>query len=153
MSRPTRLTPERRAAAICAILTTPTNTEAAKVLGVCVRTLTRFMSEPDFRADLDEARRDMFRLTLTKLSGNMGRAIETLYSVLENADASLRDKIAASNALIALGLRTHHDMDLTERIEALEDATNDANTMRQSVPGEGREEDLREREPDINGSG
>jgi hypothetical protein len=109
-----------RRKAITALLACATIKEAAKRCGLGERTLTRYLADPAFKAELSRRQGAILASVTASLVGLSGEAVAVLREVLRDPDASHAVKVRA-----ALGwLRERRDsielQDLAERVGELE---------------------------------
>lgn len=109
-----------REVAVAALLTCATYEEAAKVAGVGVSTLSRWLREPSFAGAVREARRRALEQALGTLSAATAEAVETLRACLGAEGEAVR--VRAAVAILEHAMRGAEVTDLEERIAALEAA-------------------------------
>lgn len=107
--------------ALAALLTEPTLAAAATKAGVSESTLARWLQRPDLRAAYRAARREIVESAIATLQRSTSEAVETLRRNLSNESASVQVRSAV--AILEHATRAIDRVDLLERIEALEGAT------------------------------
>lgn len=83
--------------AIKALMTNPTQKAAAEASGTSLRTLERWLADPEFQAALCEAQNQVFKHVGSGLIGLQSKAAEALNDILNNPaqpGASVREKTA-----------------------------------------------------------
>jgi hypothetical protein len=85
--------------AMASLLSATTLTEAGKQVGVSEKTLRRWLKDPGFSRELDEAREHLFRHTLYELAQAACNAVKQLTQVMENPYDKKRVK--ASDVVLA----------------------------------------------------
>ena len=95
--------------------------EAAADAGVDERTVYKWKADdPQFRARVCELRAEMVSRALGKLSDTMTRASDVLAALLASEDEDVRHR--AAKAVIELALRVREQVDLDDRLAAVERA-------------------------------
>ena len=93
--------------------------QAAAAAGVSVRQLGNWRNEPAFSAALRSARDLAFSETLEALRGAAHEAMKACQALLKPAIRS-DVRIAAARTLLTLALKAHEDVNVDERLRALE---------------------------------
>jgi len=106
--------------AICALLSAPTFADAARDVGVSHRTLKNWMLKPAFRAELKHARQRVLEDALTRLEGACNQAVDTLCRAMNSSKPAIA--LRAATAVLQLALKATDQLDLADRIAALENA-------------------------------
>lgn len=109
--------------AITALLTERTTTAAAKKAGIAERTLYTWLNEPDFRAALRSAEKDILDGVTRRLSAGQTLALDTLEKLVKSARHE-STKLRASVAWLEMSLKFRDMQDIEERLTALEAAIN-----------------------------
>jgi hypothetical protein len=113
--------PTREDAAVAALLTEKTIAEAAKKAGIGESTLLRWMAEPAFKARYRAARRQVVEHAVSGLQQATSNAVEALTRNLSCGVAA--SEIAAAKAIIDFAVKGVELVDLAERVETLEQAS------------------------------
>jgi hypothetical protein len=92
---------------------------AAQKAGVSVRTVYRRQADPAFRAQVNEVRADLVRRAASLFTAASMPAIKTITTLQESANSEAV-RLAAARATIELGCRLRENVELTERLTALE---------------------------------
>ena len=120
---PEKLTPKQEAA-LLALLASPTAQEAAKSCGVSESTLCRWQQEPLFAERYAQARRAAMQQALSSLQQTTGKAVQTLVSVMEDKFATPAAKVSAARSVLEYAFKGVEQMEMEERIAALEASLN-----------------------------
>ena len=114
----------RQLAAINALLTSPSLSEASRVSGVPFRTLTAWLRTPLFVEALNEAQRLMLAQIVAQLTAHAGAAVDVLAQEMHNAEAYSGERTGAADRLLKQlrSIREHFELD--QRLRALEAALN-----------------------------
>jgi hypothetical protein len=96
--------------------------QAARAAGMSVRTAFRRLERPEFRSRVTRARTDLLERGLGRLAAASASAAAVLERQLEAESAAVQVRAAIS--ILGLGGRLHEQLDLAERLEAIEDALN-----------------------------
>jgi hypothetical protein len=92
---------------------------AAQKAGVSVRTVQRRLAEPDFRAQVDEARAEMVRRVAGMLTAAGVASVKT-FTTLQESAKSESVRLGAARAVIELGCKLREAAELVGRLAALE---------------------------------
>lgn len=114
-----KLTPKQEKALAC-LLTEPTIEGAARSVGVSKTTMYQWLKDATFKTALDEARALLFTDNLGVLKASIREGIEALRLALNDPDATIANKITAGKTLIELALRAHEQLEIENRLTALE---------------------------------
>ena len=115
------LTPKQHQA-IGALLSCKTVDAAAVAVGVHIRTLFRWLTEPAFRAALSAAEGDLLDVATRRLLTLQGSAIEVFESVLSDPDAGHSVKLKAAQSVLDYLLKLRELRNIEQRLTALEHA-------------------------------
>lgn len=110
--------------AITALLSERTTRDAAKTAGVNEKTLYTWLNEPNFRAALRSAEKDILDDVTRRLSAGQSLALDTLEKLVKSARHE-STKLRASVAWLEMSLKFRDMQDIEERLTALEAAIND----------------------------
>ncbi|SRR6266849_3175917 len=108
----------RQEAAVAALLTAPTITEAAQVVGVAESTLRRWLAEPEFQAAYQEARQQAVSMAVGRLQGLLAKAAETLERAMSCGTPAT--EVRAAIAAFDQAYKGAELLDLAGRVAALE---------------------------------
>jgi hypothetical protein len=104
--------------AILVLLTEPTVEAAAKTADVSDVTIWRWMKQPDFRAELRDARRAVVEGAIGRLQQAATEAVDTLRKNLSCGTPSV--EVRAATAILDQAVKAVELFDLAERIEHFE---------------------------------
>jgi hypothetical protein len=107
--------------AITALVTCPSITEAAAQCGLAEVTLRRWLKHEVFQTAYREARRAVVQHAVVQIQHATGEAVETLRSVMRDADAAASARVSAAKAILETAVKAVELEDLESRILALED--------------------------------
>ncbi len=107
--------------AIAALLALPTIPEAATKAGVNERTLWRWLQLPGFQSAYRAARRQVVESAIGTLQQATSEAVDALRRNLTSGAPSV--EVQAAKAILDLSTKAIELMDLSERVEALEQET------------------------------
>ncbi len=93
---------------------------AAEAAGVTVRTIDRYMNDPNVRAALDKATGTAVSDVARRMVGAMDTAVTTMVNLVEGKETSPTVKLRAAIAIIEHGPKLFEAHDLVKRIEMLE---------------------------------
>lgn len=110
---------------IAALLSCATIREAAEAAGVSERTIYNRLSCPEFSEKLAEERRRLFKAHSTALQGQIGRSIQAIVEIRDNAKNSPQVRLNASAELIRSGLKVVELVDVVERMDTIENRLED----------------------------
>ena len=106
--------------AINALLTCPRIEDAAKQCGVSRTTLWRMSQEPEFKRRLQEAKAHLSEQVMSSLLANSLDAINTLRSVMLDKRVAASTRASAAGRLIDISLKAKHQLDVEQRLAAVE---------------------------------
>lgn len=103
-----------------ALLRGDSHAEAAASCGLSDRTVRRRMADASFRQTLRTARRETLRRTSDVLAEAAVEAVRTLADLMRAAESPASVRRASARDLLDFSLRVREHVDLTERVEELE---------------------------------
>ncbi|HBB96671.1 MAG TPA: hypothetical protein DC054_14900 [Blastocatellia bacterium] len=106
--------------AIMAFLACPRVEDAAQQCGISRTTLWRMSQEPEFKHRLPEDRARLSEQIVISLQANTLEAVNTLRSIMLDKQASTSVRISAAGKLIDFSLRAKQQLDVEQRLAALE---------------------------------
>ena len=112
----------RRDRALEALMASPSMRVASERSGIPVRTLWRMVKDPEFKAALREAQREVWGELGRQLLQNGQPAVEALVAIMGDPAAKDAARVSAASKLLDLIFRVIVDTDIMERLEALEAA-------------------------------
>jgi len=105
-----------------ALLTAPSIEAAAEAAGIARRTAFVYLKKPDVRAVIrrlsDEAMKQATRRAVSAMAG----ALATLEEIHTDEEAPASARVAAARAILQNAARLNGELDIIERLEALEAA-------------------------------
>lgn len=104
--------------ALAALLEERTITQAAEACGLTTKTLSRYMADPVFRAELAERESELIDQAGRTLVAGQLAALQTLANLMKNAETETNRRLAAA-AWMDLCLRWR-DLKIEQRISDLE---------------------------------
>ncbi|MDI3543060.1 MAG: hypothetical protein PWP57_663 [Candidatus Atribacteria bacterium] len=107
-----------------ALLESPTVAEASRRSGVSEKTIYVWLKEPEFQEIFREVKRCFISLTLSRLEGITGEAIETLREIMLTGEGE-SPRVSASKAILETVLKLYEYEQLEERIAKLEERVNE----------------------------
>ncbi|HKH99289.1 MAG TPA: hypothetical protein VN841_10285 [Bryobacteraceae bacterium] len=110
----------KKDAAIVALLSQRSVDDAARVAGVGVRTLYRWLREPEFHAAYREARRDAFGQSAARLQQMSTAAVSTLGKIMVDPNAPAASRVRAADSVLDHAAKAIEIEDLEARLVALE---------------------------------
>lgn len=106
--------------AIAALLTQRSVDEAARSVNVPVRTLYRWLKQPEFQAAYREARRAAFSQCTARLHHLSAAAVSTLGKVMLDGQAPAASRVRAAHTILEQASRALELEDLEARLAVLE---------------------------------
>jgi hypothetical protein len=94
--------------------------KVAAAVGCCTMTITRRLRDPNFRAALDEARRQLFESAFSRVTAAGQAAASTLISLL-GRETPPAVRLGASRTLLETSCKFRETHELEERLRALEE--------------------------------
>lgn len=95
--------------------------DAAKEAGVSEPTAFRRLKEPDFIAELNRVRGELWDNALGKLTAGASKAVETLTELMTEADSD-NVKLKAAQLILEQGSKLRESIEFEQRLAALEQA-------------------------------
>lgn len=109
--------------ALAALVRAPTREQAAREAGCSTSSIRRWMSQdPAFREAYKEAFSEMMTEATRETQRSMSPAITTLKEIVENEDQSATARISAARSILEYGMRMTEQLDVLDRLDALEAA-------------------------------
>lgn len=110
----------KRVKALTALLTEPTLQQAARAAGVGDATLYRWLSDPVFREQFVELRRQVVDQAVSKISGILTEIVQTLYEIALDKEAPASARVASCRELLERTFQSITLAELNVRISNLE---------------------------------
>ncbi len=111
--------PRNQQKALSALLTEPSITRAAQVVGITPKTIYRYLELPEFREQLSKAQGAILSEAHGSLLAGITEALETLRELHKSAESESVRRQAASD-WISHALRLAELVDIESRLQALE---------------------------------
>lgn len=111
---------ERQLRAIDALLTHTSKQEAAEAAGIARRTLSKYLSQDDFKAALRAAQDALIADATANLKQASNPAITTLLEVCQDAENPPSVRVSASRAILENALRYSEFSDVLSELRRLE---------------------------------
>lgn len=113
----------KQTALIEALLTEPTQEQAAEKVGIHRSTLHRWLKTESFAMRYKDAQRNLFTHTMGRLQGAAGDALGTLREVMSDTNGPTAARVTAAKAVLEFARYHVQTADLEERLLALEERT------------------------------
>lgn len=98
---------------------------AATSCGCTVRTIYERKKSADFQRIYAQAKADVLKAATAKLQGEMLGAVDTLVSIMQDADTAAQTRANAAVYVLQYGVKLTETTDILDRIETLEESVND----------------------------
>ena len=109
-----------REAAVTALITNPTIKGAASECGIAEKTLHAWLKEEDFASRVREAQEEVTRQAIGRILLSIGRSIETLEEIMQDATNNASPRVAAARTLLDYAFKVYELQTVQQRLEALE---------------------------------
>lgn len=110
----------RQAVALPYIASEPTLAQGANAAQIARSTLTRWMNDPAFRAELERVRNNIADLAYTELESLTFKSVIRIAQLLDSEDESIVHR--ASRTALSLSLSFREQRELRRQLETLENA-------------------------------
>lgn len=111
----------RKEKALRALLVSRTRAEAAKAAGIGESTLREYMKDPEFVKRYREAFGTLVQDATRQAQQAIAPALATLREIVEDEEESAQARIQAARSTLEYALRLTEQLDILDRIKALED--------------------------------
>lgn len=105
---------------IAALLSCPTNKQAAAECGITEKQLYNRMNTSTFKAKLTEAKARLMDGATAALQARMGEAVATMTEIMHDQDAPAQTRLNAAEAVLRNSLKLSERSDILDRLDALE---------------------------------
>lgn len=105
--------------AIAALLQTKSNEDAALVAGVSARTIQAYLADPEFQAAYRVEIDKLIDRATMDLKRGMADAIQLQREIIQNTNAPLSNRQAASRTILEYGLRYSEFNDILKELRTL----------------------------------
>lgn len=119
-STPKKLTTRQRRG-IAALLVEKDNRAAALAAGIAERTLARWLTLPQFQAELQAVEVEAINASLRRLAGVTGLAVDKLKTVIESKTEKTVQQLQAANIALSRYPELRDSQEFAERIRRLEE--------------------------------
>ena len=109
-------------AIVAAILSNSTNRDAAVACGLSEKQFYSRLSTPSLKAKLAEARARLLENATTAILARVGEAVETMANIMRDEKSPAQTRLNACDAIVRNALRMGEQIDVLNRVEALEKA-------------------------------
>lgn len=108
--------------AIAALLTCKNNEEAAGKVGITPRTLSRYLSEPEFKSEYQKAFSSLVEGATRQAQKNLEPAVNTLKTLMEDKSQNGQIRVSAARSLLEYSMKLSERIDILERLDRLEES-------------------------------
>lgn len=115
---------QKQEQAIAALLSAPSVSAAAKLVGISEATLFRWLQVPAFADEYRAAKREVVNQATGKLSAASSEAVETLRDVMNAVDSPASSRVTAARAILDYSYKAIELEDLAARITSVEVSIN-----------------------------
>jgi hypothetical protein len=119
----------KKEAAIAALLAEKNHAEAARVVGIDIKTLRRWMRLPEFIAEYRRARWEVAEHGYARAQQNTGVAVTVLLMLMADSKTPASSRIRAALGIVDIA-RSGLDFDMETRVAALERANEETKNKR-----------------------
>ena len=110
----------KQQAAIAALLSSPSITEAAEASGIGRSTMHRWLEDPEFKQALSAAEAEAISSAVRRMVGDMSDNLATMRDIRDDKESSAALALRAAIALDASLLKWREIASIEERLVALE---------------------------------
>ncbi|MCI8524341.1 MAG: hypothetical protein HFF17_00095 [Oscillospiraceae bacterium] len=114
------MTPKQQKALV-ALLTQPTKEKAAAAAGITSKTLRNYLDDPEFQAEYRKAFAGLVENATRKVQQTLEPAVAVLKDIMEDSGENGQVRVTAARSVLEYGLRMTEQLDILERIKALEE--------------------------------
>lgn len=107
------------------MLEQPTITAAANAAGISRNTAMKYLKEPEFQEELNKARSECLKETVTFLQGNLKHCSNRLMKIIKDPETSPQVAINAINSVFSNCRGLTETYEIIERMEKIEEALAD----------------------------
>lgn len=108
--------------ALLALLENPTKEAAAKAAGITSKTLRKFLDNPEFQAEYRAAFSSMVSDAVRQAQRALSPALTTLEEIMADDEQNGQIRVSAARSLLEFSLKATEQLDILDRLEALEEA-------------------------------
>jgi len=110
----------RKGNAVYTIISTPTIKQAAGIIGVTEKTVHKWLNEPAFAREVQEAQEAATRNAVRRIMSTVDNAVSTLETIMQDATAATAPRVTAAAKLLDSALRAYDMIDIQNRLDAIE---------------------------------
>ena len=110
----------RQTAALPYIASESSLVEGARAAQIARCTLTRWMREPAFRAELERVRRNISDLAFSELEGFTLKSVIRLVQLLDDPDSTVRHR--AAKTVISISIAVRQDKEIRRQLDTIDNA-------------------------------
>lgn len=111
--------------ALLALLSEPTKEKAATAAGITSKTLRKFLDNPEFQAEYRAAFSSMVSDAVRQAQKTLSPALTTLEEIMKDDAQNGQIRVSAARSLLEFSLKATEQLDILDRLEALEAAQNE----------------------------
>ena len=115
----------RQKKALAALLNSSTQDEAAKAAGIATRTIKTYLQDEAFRQEYRSRLTELCENAARKAQRELSRSVDTLTALRDSKNTPPAQRIAAAKTIIDSALRLREQIELEDRITALEKRLSD----------------------------
>lgn len=116
---------DKKARALAALLSEPTQAAAANKIGISTRTMRRYMEDPEFSEAYKKAHAQLVEDAAQRMQRGLSAAVDTLHEIATDPEAGKTARVAAARSLLEQTLRYTEISDIMSRIAKLEELAGD----------------------------
>lgn len=117
---------------IACLLTEPNIREAAKKAGIGEATGWRWLQDPDFLKEYQDARRMAVSQAIAQLQQASTQAVATLQAIMLDDNAPAASRVTAAKTTLEMSLKAVELEDLAQRIDKLEQSIDEQQGRKQA---------------------
>jgi len=106
--------------AIQALIGAKNMTEASDRCSVPIRTLNRWLNEPEFKADLEAAKSQMLNNAIDKMVALSFESVEGLQVIAKDSNAASSARVTAWRSILEFALRGMEQREIKDKLDKLE---------------------------------
>lgn len=111
--------------ALLALLSEPTKEKAAAAAGITSKTLRKFLDNPEFQAEYRSAFSSMVSDAVRQAQKTLSPALTTLEEIMQDDAQNGQIRVSAARSLLEFSLKATEQLDILDRLEALEAMQNE----------------------------
>ena len=111
---------QKQTRALAALLTQPTQAQAAQKAGIGLTTLKRYLDEPECQTAYQEAVTKLLEEASVQAKQGLNPALSCLREIVEDRKTAATARIQAARSLLEYGLRLAETVDIMKQLNELE---------------------------------